>query len=136
MLKTISLPKASKIDVLSERKLYEDFDKPGHDDRLYFPDFWGLSVSLVRTLSETLGVGKGLAINYLIALVFVFLLFGIPNLKSDAAEVLHLWLRCAIGTSMTFAFSLGLAKDGTQTMEVGMINYLLADADDFVCRSF
>lgn len=82
MLKTISLPKASKIDVLSERKLYEDFDKPGHDDRLYFPRFFGdLSVSLVRTLSETLGVGKGLAINYLIALVFVFLLFGIPNLK-------------------------------------------------------
>lgn len=33
-------------------------------------------------------------------------------------------LGCAIGTSMTFAFSLGLAKDGTQTMEVGMINYL------------
>lgn len=56
------------------------------------PIFWGLSVSLVRTLSETLGVGKGLAINYLIALVFVFLLFGVPNLKSYAAEVLHLRL--------------------------------------------
>ena len=25
-------------------------------------------------------------------------------------------LGCAIGTSMTFAFSLGLAKDGTQTI--------------------
>ena len=36
------------------------------------PIFWGLSVSLVRTLSETLGVGKGLAINYLIALVLYF----------------------------------------------------------------
>lgn len=88
------------------------------------PIFWGLSVSLVRTLSETLGVGKGLAINYLIALVFVFLLFGIPNLKAMPLKYYICGLGCAIGTSMTFAFSLGLAKDGTQTMEVGMINYL------------
>ena len=88
------------------------------------PIFWGLSVSLVRTLSETLGVGKGLAINYLIALVFVFLLFGVPNLKAMPLKYYICGLGCAIGTSMTFAFSLGLAKDGTQTMEVGMINYL------------
>ena len=78
----------------------------------------------MRTLSETLGVGKGLAINYLIALVFVFLLFGIPNLKAMPLKYYICGLGCAIGTSMTFAFSLGLAKDGTQTMEVGMINYL------------
>ena len=88
------------------------------------PIFWGLSVLLVRTLSETLGVGKGLAINYLIALVFVFLLFGVPNLKAMPLKYYICGLGCAIGTSMTFAFSLGLAKDGTQTMEVGMINYL------------
>lgn len=89
------------------------------------PIFWGLSVSLVRTLSETLGVGKGLAINYLIALVFVFLLFGIPNLKAMPLKYYICGLGCAIGTSMTFAFSLGLAKDGTQTMEVGMIKEAL-----------
>ena len=81
------------------------------------PIFWGLSVSLVRTLSETLGVGKGLAINYLIALVFVFLLFGVPNLKAMPLKYYICGLGCAIGTSMTFAFSLGLAKDGTQTMD-------------------
>lgn len=88
------------------------------------PIFWGLSVSLVRTLSETLGVGKGLAVNYTIALVFVFLLFGLPNLKILPLKYYICGLGCAIGTSLTFAISLAMAKDGTQTMEVGMINYL------------
>lgn len=88
------------------------------------PIFWGLSVSLVRTLSETLGVGKGLAINYIIAFFFVYLLFGIPNLRKMPLKYYICGLGCALGTSITFAFSLAWATDGTQTMEVGMINYL------------
>lgn len=56
------------------------------------PIFWGLSVSLVRTLSETLGVGKGLAINYLIALSFRISAIRRSESESYAAEVLHLRL--------------------------------------------
>ena len=88
------------------------------------PVFWGLSVSLVRMLSETLGIGQGLGINYLIAFVFVYLIFGLPKFALIPMKYYVFGLGSAIGTSLTFAFSLSFATTGTQAMEVGMVNYL------------
>lgn len=88
------------------------------------PIFWGLSVSLVRLISETVGVGLGLAINYTIAFVLVFFFFGVPRLSRIPLKYYFCGLGSAITCSITFAFSLATSVDGTQAMEVGMINYL------------
>lgn len=88
------------------------------------PVCWGLSVSIVRSVSESLGTGLGLAVVYDIAFVFVWLTFGMPRLSDFPLKFRILGIGSALATSLTFAFSLALAKDATQTMEVGMINYL------------
>lgn len=88
------------------------------------PIFWGLSVSIVRTIAETIGITAGLAINYLLAFIFVFLIFRFPNFKKLPLKYYVFGLGAAVSCSFSFAYSLHLAKDATQTMEVGMVNYL------------
>lgn len=88
------------------------------------PITWGLSVSFIKSITDHLGVGRGLAITYTIAFVIVFFLFGLPNLKKIPLKYYLSGLGSAIACSLSFAFSLGMSKGGTQAMEVGMINYL------------
>lgn len=61
---------------------------------------------------------------YTVAFIIVFCLFGIPSIKKMPIKYYICGLGCAMGCSLTFAFSLSYAQGGTQTMEVGMINYL------------
>lgn len=96
----------------------------GNLDRLHRADILGLSVSLVRLISDTIGIGLGLAINYLIAFVFVWFAFGFPRFSRLPLKYYIFGLGSAIGTSLTFAISLSISSSGTQAMEVGMVNYL------------
>lgn len=88
------------------------------------PVFWGMSVSLVRMISETIGVTAGLAINYIAAAIFTFFIFGLPRFKRLPLKYYVFGLGSAVATALSFAFSLAMAKDGTQAMEIGMVNYL------------
>lgn len=88
------------------------------------PIFWGMSVSLVRMISETIGVTAGLAINYIAAAIFTYFIFGLPRFSRLPLKYYILGLGSAVACALSFAFSLAMAKDGTQTMEVGMVNYL------------
>lgn len=88
------------------------------------PLLWGLSVSIVRLISVSVGIKAGLALNYLLAFVLVFLLFRLPRFSRMPLKYCVFGLGSAITCSVTFAFALALADNGTQTMEVGMLNYL------------
>ncbi len=85
---------------------------------------WGLSVSLVRMVSQTVGIEAGLALNYTLAFLIVWLLFGAPDVRKMPLKYYICGLGSAITCAVTFAYSLTIATNGTQAMEVGMINYL------------
>ncbi|MBQ8829416.1 MAG: aromatic amino acid DMT transporter YddG [Burkholderiaceae bacterium] len=88
------------------------------------PLCWGLSVSIVRILSETVGVAPGLALKYILAFVILFLVFRFPNFRRMPLKYYICGFGSALACSVSFAFSLAMAQNGTQTMEVGMVNYL------------
>ncbi len=88
------------------------------------PVLWGLSVSLIRTISQTIGIQAGLAITYTLGFILAIIFFKIPNLKRMPLKYYVLGIGSTLLMALSFAFSLAIARDGTQTMEVGMINYL------------
>lgn len=77
-----------------------------------------------RMISETIGVTAGLAINYIAAAIFTYFIFGLPRFSRLPLKYYIFGLGSAVACALSFAFSLAMAKDGTQTMEVGMVNYL------------
>jgi len=88
------------------------------------PVCWGMSVGLVRGLSERLGSTAGVALMSLIGAVFLSLFIGIPKLSSFPRRYLIFGVGCAVLTEFCFMLSLAISDGGRQTIEVGMVNYL------------
>lgn len=88
------------------------------------PICWGMSVGLVRTITETFGLAAGMSILYGTTCLFLFFLLGRPNLKAFPKKYLLLGLPTANMSSICFSLSLYLSNGGQQTVEVGMVNYL------------
>ena len=91
---------------------------------LIAPFMWGASVSLVRTIAENFGIAQGQCLLYIVAAVALFFLIGIPKFERIPWQYKTIGLATANLSSITFCLSLYFSDGGTQTMEVGMVNYL------------
>ncbi len=88
------------------------------------PVCWGMSVGLVRGLTEQLGSTAGIALMSLIGAVFLSFFFGIPRLSQFPRKYLIFGVGCAVLTEFCFTLSLAISDGGRQSIEVGMVNYL------------
>ena len=88
------------------------------------PICWGMSVGLVRTITETFGLAAGMSILYGTTCLFLLFFLGRPNLRAFPKKYLFLGLPTANLSSICFSLSLYLSNGGQQTVEVGMVNYL------------
>ena len=91
---------------------------------LIAPFMWGASVSLVRTIAENFGIAQGQCLLYIVAATALFFLIGFPKFDRIPWQYKTLGLATANLSSITFCLSLYFSNGGTQTMEVGMVNYL------------
>lgn len=88
------------------------------------PLMWGMSVGLVRGISEDFGYATGLCLMYVAALLFLLAILGRPQLRKFSKKYLLLGVGSANISATCFATSIALSDGGTQTMQVGMVNYL------------
>ena len=88
---------------------------------------WSTSVGLFRSVAEHLGPVGGAACVFTLSALFVTLRFGIPRWQE--LRTLHpvYLLGCGVifvAYEIGLSLSLGFASNRTQTLELGMINYL------------
>ena len=88
------------------------------------PVCWGMSVGLVRSITEAFGLAAGLTILYAATCLFLAFVPGLPNLKAFPKKYLLLGIPLGNLYSVCFCLSLHLSHGGQQTVEVGMVNYL------------
>lgn len=88
---------------------------------------WSCTVGLIRSVTEALGAVGGAAMLYSVSAVLVLAVRGVPR-PAQLRGVSKVYL---IGCGLLFALyeiclsvAIGLAQDRTQSMELGMINYL------------
>lgn len=91
---------------------------------LLAPALWGMSVGIVRGVTEDFGLGPGFTIMYGVAFLFLLLLFGKPPLKRFSLKYLIFGIGSANLCALCFIFSLSMAQNAEQTVQVGMVNYL------------
>jgi drug/metabolite transporter (DMT)-like permease len=85
---------------------------------------WSTSVGTMRGITEHLGATGGAAVLYTLS---ALLLFGITKrtpLKSFPPVYLVLGTVLFVGYQLCFALAVGLARNRSEAIEVGMVNYL------------
>ena len=87
------------------------------------PICWGMTVGLIRSITESFGLAAGLTLLYGATIVFLFFLLGRPRLSAFPRKYLFFGLPMAYLCSICFCLSMYLSDGGQQTVEVGMINY-------------
>jgi len=88
------------------------------------PVCWGMSVGLVRSITESFGMAAGLAIFNWVVCAFLLLILGLPDLKKFPRKFLLFGIPLGNIYTICFCLSLYLADGAQQTVEVGMVNYL------------
>lgn len=91
---------------------------------LVAPCMWGASVSLVRGIAENFGIAQGQCLLYVVATLCLVFLVGFPEFKKLPWKYRIFGIAIANASSVCFSLSLYFSDGGTQTMEVGMVNYL------------
>ena len=92
---------------------------------LFAPLSWGMSVGLIRRITEDFGLAAGLSLLYLSTCAFLFFLPGLrPRLRDFPKKYLLFGMPLANIYSIFFCLSLYMSDGGQQTVEVGMVNYL------------
>ena len=91
---------------------------------LIAPLCWGMSVGLVRSITESFGLAAGVSLLSWIVCLFLLVFLGRPDLKKFSKKYLFFGLPMANVSSMCFCISLYLSDGGAQAVEVGMVNYL------------
>lgn len=91
---------------------------------LIAPFMWGASVSLIRTIAENFGIAQGQFLLYIVAATALFFIVGVPKFDRIPWQYKTIGLATANLSSICFCLSLYFSDGGTQTMEVGMVNYL------------
>ncbi len=88
---------------------------------------WSTSVGLFRSVAEHLGPIGGAACVFSLSALLVSLRFGLPRVAQlKAMHPVYLW-GCGllfVLYEIALALSLGFASNRSQTLELGMINYL------------
>lgn len=88
---------------------------------------WSTSVGLFRSVAEHLGPVGGAACTFTLSALFVTLRFGLPRWQQLRSWHPAYVLGCGIifvAYEIGLSLSLGFASNRTQTLELGMINYL------------
>ena len=88
------------------------------------PLCWGMSVGLIRSITEEFDLAAGLALLYWATCIFLVFFLGLPKLREYPRKYLFCGIPLANLCSICFALSLFLSDGGQQTVEVGMVNYL------------
>lgn len=85
---------------------------------------WSTTVGLLRSVSEAFGATGGAALIYSTTALLLCLTRGLP--RPGALPAIYLWLGGAlfVGYEICLALAIGLASDRSQSLELGMINYL------------
>lgn len=91
---------------------------------LFAPVMWGASVSLVRTIAENFGIAQGQFFLYIVATICLILMVGYPDFSKIPWKYKTIGVVVANLSTICFCLSLNYSDGGTQTMEVGMVNYL------------
>lgn len=91
---------------------------------LIAPLMWGASVSLIRTIAENFGIAQGQFLLYIVAATALFFIVGVPKFDRIPWQYKTIGLVTANLSSICFCLSLYFSDGGTQSMEVGMVNYL------------
>ena len=88
------------------------------------PALWGMSVGLFRGVTEDFGIASGFTIMYSIACLVLVCTFGLPKISRFPWKYRIFGIGSANFCAVCFVISLALSDGGTQTMQVGMVNYI------------
>lgn len=91
---------------------------------LLAPIFWGMSLGIVRGIAEGFGLAQGEFLLYLAGTTFVYFFIGLPNFKTIDKRYLWIGVPTASLSSTSFCLAIFLAQDASQSVEVGMVNYI------------
>lgn len=81
-------------------------------------------VGLIHSVSEMLGPLGGIAMVYTSASVFLIAALGVPNIKALPWKYVCIGGFLFMAYEISFALAIGYANNGTQAIEVNIINYL------------
>ena len=85
---------------------------------------WSTTVGLLRSISEAFGATGGAALVYSTTALLLCLTRGLPRVR--ALPPIYLWGGGAlfVAYEISLALAIGLASNRSQSLELGMINYL------------
>ncbi len=85
---------------------------------------WSTVVGLIRSVSEHFGPIAGAALIYSVGTFFLFMLLGVPRLRTFPRAYLVAGSVLFVAYEVCLSLSLGFALDRTQAIELGIVNYL------------
>ncbi|SFM00187.1 aromatic amino acid DMT transporter YddG [Pelosinus propionicus] len=85
---------------------------------------WSTMVGLIHSVSELLGPIGGIAMIYTCASALLIVTFGIPKIKTFPWKYILIGGFLFVAYEISFALAIGYASNGTQAIEVNIINYL------------
>ncbi|TKI07193.1 aromatic amino acid DMT transporter YddG [Martelella alba] len=85
---------------------------------------WSSTIGLIRSVSEALGPIGGAAVIYSVSSLFLLLLVGLPSLRGFPRKYLLAGGVLFASYEIFLSLALGFARDRTQAIEIGMVNYL------------
>ncbi len=85
---------------------------------------WSTSVGTLRGITEHLGATGGAAVLYTLSAALLLVLMKRTPLRAFPKAYLLLGAALFVGYQLCFALAVGLARNRTEAIEVGMVNYL------------
>ncbi|MDH1086736.1 MULTISPECIES: aromatic amino acid DMT transporter YddG [Pantoea] len=85
---------------------------------------WSTTVGLLRSVSEAFGPTGGAALIYTTTALLLCVTRGLPKPGAIPAAYLAIGGTLFVGYEICLALAIGLASDRSQSLELGMINYL------------
>lgn len=86
--------------------------------------FWSTLVGLVHSVSELIGPLGSIAMIYTAASVLLIVTLGVPQIRTFPWKYLLLGGFLFVAYEISFAMAIAYANNGTQAIEVNIINYL------------
>lgn len=85
---------------------------------------WSTSVGLLRSISEHFGATGGAALIYTVSAICLCLSQGLPKIRELPLRYLVSGGLLFVSYEICFALAIGLAETRSQSLELGLINYL------------
>jgi drug/metabolite transporter (DMT)-like permease len=85
---------------------------------------WSSLIGLIRSVTENFGAAFGAALIYTIGAILLLAFVGLPRLGNASFRYLIASALMFAAYEICLALSIGFAHNGTQAIEVSMLNYL------------